>query len=791
MSAAANTSSQTVKNRISEIRRDISKAEVISAFSIYPALKNQVQNLNTTLDFHEKSLLKTPSIEVSFLGSSRHGKSTLLNSLIGYSILPTSDTRPCTASIVKLKWAKDWAIKIKFISQSSLVHDWKMALNDAKDFCNSRDKKGTENQEVDDSNYLINSLSRFLDLFGIDRNQPPLELIREVEKASVPMKLQRLLGKEVSASNKEGISIEQAREIIEDYLTTKKSYWTIVESCSISGPFQDWHESLELIDLPGTNDTNPHRTAITNSLREKSKVVAIATAESNLGVDIENWLRSSAVLKNFLEAKDSSRQRLCIVRTKLDNHTPTVDSKLLNAVSSEDEEDALTRQAMEDYKEEQSESYHDMLKNMVLPALGGEVSDQATIKKRGELLDRMESIPVHYVSSQAYEAINGTGNFTRKQRRKFQDEFNDDIKETGVPKLTCYLNRIAEEYLSQNFYEDILTEIEGEAGLIAQYFRKELSVITAKLSGNVSSLDGLVQKVRSEIAPWVRKESQIHVKDLGEKSSQGTKSIDARLDQVNRMSHSRLADKLEIWTSIAWNSLRAAARKGGTHTTSAGRHIDIPNDLCGVLVDDILLAWTAFRDELIEQEVHERTNQLSEALLSHLNSALPQAPDRETREAIQAVSDHLVQISENQRNALLRATSNAISQYESIRKPIQKYAADKLKPLFEEIGRERGEGCAKRMRNILENGFPQVIDDVRNHVNLMVKSHMKGLSNACGSAIGDFGERTATLLEYNVNELEKTCLIRDREVLGSRQKLLSHALLALPSPTQVSTKVSS
>ena len=91
-------------------------------------------------------------------------------------------------------------------------------------------------------------------------------------------------------------------------MSTSDVYWTIVEDCEINGPFENWHHSLSLVDLPGTNDSDPQRTLVTNSVRESATAVAIVTSDSNIGPDIEEWLRNSSVLANFLESTNKRKQ---------------------------------------------------------------------------------------------------------------------------------------------------------------------------------------------------------------------------------------------------------------------------------------------------------------------------------------------------------------------------------------------------------------------------------------------------------------------------------------------------
>ena len=365
-----------------------------------PGCEAEVQRMSSQLEELRASLGSVPPIEIVVLGPSRHGKSTLLNALAGESILPTSDIKPCTASIVSLKYDPAWSVRVKFVTADSLKHDWRTAVNDAKEHlqrlsASSADKGSADDEAPDDPKYLHSVLQRYLQLFQIDPNQDPLALIEAVEKATIPSQYGKLLGKNPLVNRD---SLEGLKSVIEKYLSTKDVWWTLVESCEIAGPFAGWHEHLRLVDLPGTNDTNPHRTAITNKLRDRANAVAIVTSDSNLGIDIESWLQNSTVLADFLEAKSSHRQRLFIVRTKFDSYHPKIDPAKLDDIS-EEEEERLEAEAIEAHKQQQKQAYHEMLREMVLPMLPDASDDPIVMDKRQELLERVSTIEAFFVFS--------------------------------------------------------------------------------------------------------------------------------------------------------------------------------------------------------------------------------------------------------------------------------------------------------------------------------------------------------------------------------------------------------
>ena len=128
----------------------------------------KVEQLKTTVQTIEEELDGIPTIKVALLGPSRHGKSTLLNALAACSILPMSDIKPCTASIVSLKRADEWGFEIHFISEKRLERERQRAVADAKDYLSRVANKMMGEEEPDDPRYLHSTLQRFIQLFEID-----------------------------------------------------------------------------------------------------------------------------------------------------------------------------------------------------------------------------------------------------------------------------------------------------------------------------------------------------------------------------------------------------------------------------------------------------------------------------------------------------------------------------------------------------------------------------------------------------------------------------------------------
>ncbi len=340
------------------------------------AIDKRVADLDNACSEVEQALQEEPLVDVALVGRSRHGKSTLINSLAGEEILETSAVRPCSAAIVKLLYSDAWSVEITFVTKDALREDRQNAVKDAAGCLD-----GQAELSADESKYFKDTLERFIELFGIDKDLSNREKLDQVRSAELPKDLDRLLDQTPPAKD---VPVEVLRKVVSKHLSTETNYWTIVDRCVIRGPFKNWHQSLGVVDLPGTNDTNAHRSLITERVRSETNAVGIVTQESNLGDDIESWLRESRVLADFIESVDNGRQHLFIIRTQLDNFVPQIDEE------DEEREDELIQAAIENYKLEQTATFHEMFKDIVQPVidagLSGGIGDAAVMRvKRQEM----------------------------------------------------------------------------------------------------------------------------------------------------------------------------------------------------------------------------------------------------------------------------------------------------------------------------------------------------------------------------------------------------------------------
>ena len=422
-----------------------------------------------------------------------------------------------------------------------------------------------------------------------------------------------------------------------------------------------------------------------------------------------------------------------------------------------------------------------MLRDIASPKLP--LGDDAASKsKREELLSRLDEIPVFYVSALAHEVFEGRFSASRQTKRLLSEYFNDDLSRTGVPELREFLTNVAKEYLSENFYDDLESQVENEARHLAGVFRKSLAALKAEVAGGQLALRNVVTGVRTELMPWLDTEIKTACTSFREQAQTGSSGIDHRLRQTELLSSRRIEDKLAPWSNYHWASLRAAARKRGCHFTGRGQCIDFAEDICSVLVDDLLIAWSYFRDDLIEAQLDRVTNNLVEQLQFKLREYQNLSEIPEVADAIQQITQQLYGITDHQRLQLLKFVTEKIREVESIRKPAKLIADEEFAHLFNLIANEYGTGCSTRMQQHLLDEAPSAIERIKSRVSGLVSGAVSELSDSCCSALATFGTVAGSKIETAITHVSDSLIARDRADMETRTRIAETALNLLPAP---------
>ena len=332
---------------------------------------------------------------------------------------------------------------------------------------------------------------------------------------------------------------------------------------------------------------------------------------------------------------------------------------------------------------------------------------------------------------------------TKRTKKRLSEHFNDEIDETGIPSLRDYLNQMSEEYLAENYYQDLERRLDKEADHLVRFFRQRGKTIEAELSGAGEQITALVDSVESEIIPWINQQVGKQIQEFRRDAIGASDAIRNRMDHAVRMSEIRLGDKRTIWSLIQWNSLKATARKGGSHTTCSGRHIDINNDLCSLLVDDLILAWSSYRDYLVSERLDHVTSQIASELERRLAYMADEVNMPAAKAAVRSIVEQIGAMAQAQRERMIARLNEKIRSLESIRQPAYDYIQETMSSTYAQIANECGVGCSRRMQGHIDRGLEANWERMIQHIRSMVANAVGDLMDVCCDTLQDFSSSTS------------------------------------------------
>lgn len=266
-----------------------------------------------------------PDAEVKFIGSTGVGKTTLINRLLGIT-LPTSALDVCTnaRTEVAFKDIDQFEARISFIGG----HEWTQDRVYYTQTCSSRRRRSNNDEENDENSNNIDNDDDDDDDDEVDvgptrsknHDIPPHKVLRcrihaiytkeEIKTLRIggdfsePSEIVAHLGREITLSDSD---FEQLTFKLDDFThpSEGRKLWPLIKCIQIFGRFPLLHGGVTLVDLPGFNDPNPARMAITYRALERHGPILLCTApprpdtadfSKNLGLLLQNGQLSNTTV---------------------------------------------------------------------------------------------------------------------------------------------------------------------------------------------------------------------------------------------------------------------------------------------------------------------------------------------------------------------------------------------------------------------------------------------------------------------------------------------------------------
>lgn len=726
------------------------------------------QRLAELKKFHEQSQ-QAPVFSIRFLGDTQNGKSTLINALLGRKILPEGHVGACSATIVRCRYNEQPKITVRFryASRLQLTADLTAKIRDAE--LALQEEQSTANQRE----AVCNFLGRFIRLFDIDRDkvQNPADLITLCRDGITDFPEKKLLGTEETLE-----ATPENEDRIYENLSARGRGAFIVDECLIQGDFPDWHPSMELVDMPGTNAFNPWDDQVNARLKQRVGGLAIVTNGTQLNDSVMEWFKETSILPEVAGTSQRNQVRVFVLKT-------FVDQLNLPELDGEESQWALTRRYCAEIEKH--------LRGQVMELIRQRFSAPNEIAVLADFVKRM---PVHFLSAKIYRNLADEGLRNRVLASPTSPQnlqlfaafqrFDQKTHNTGVPALTASLHDNTEEFITSHYRRKLQLDFEKEVGLVTQFFRSK----RVGLEQGLAQKGHFVLEVDHEIAVGLAKATKTYRESAEGKvvdiKNRFNDEVGTLLDNIATTFGAKTRRKLEDWLQLHWASLRCAGRKNGQHITNRGYEIDFNGNLADFCVEALNSSWIEYRANLRKLLYDDLLLHFLPALEKVIAQAKGQDPDR-----INLIEATYEQVAESIRHELelqVEKYDSETEEFDALRPKLTLEIRAYLGPTYAGIASEVGRGSASRMRAHLQEGVLSSIQEIGPMVKQVVKESWQGLTASVEKRIEEFFNTVHKCFRDQGDNLKKVAQhpAGDDEKHAAFVKSLEEATEALIQPPE-------
>lgn len=673
-----------------EIERRLRAAEDLLTNSLSILGDEHKDELSTVQEWIEecRRQLRSPiPVSIALLGGTGAGKSTLVNALIGATILPTSAFAVCTSAITRVRFKKSekFSAKIDFVPRET----WELQLARAAD--DIRAAKEVDPEEASYVNEVTipeDEAKRIQAVYGEDafsafKNSGEIADLSEPESITAAF----LNGSEFIECD----STEDLRRQVARFLTSGDIYWPVVRSCEIEGPFEAFDHGGELVDLPGLNDPNEAREELTRTFLESAKFVwVVFNMKRALGKDLTEVLKSRDLLNRLMAGGRLS------TLTFIGTHSDDVTS--IDPVDYGLDEDA----ELSDVALKRNELAEGELRSNLRQIANSINSNPSSGVPNDAIIETLLESPAFMVSASNY--LQNIGAKRSKNMLVFSDRF-----ETNIPQLSNHINQLCMEAGPKAQAFGLATTIEEIVATIGEAAQSANAKIVLSETGSAAA--------RAALAA----EAQAIADSLSDSANRTLSRLRRSLQEAVRLFREGTAiDKEAVakvvlrttssWSSTHWATMRATTSRGGRFNSPTKGEIDLIKELNAPVIRHSMGPWTDFFERDLPALTREATIGLREAVMIY-SSQLGELgkEDRELTELLKDVLSDLGADVNEAFDAALAVAQKAIEtetqkRQQELHRITEEAIISGMKPVFARAAAERGIGMKQRMNQHLESG---------------------------------------------------------------------------------------
>jgi hypothetical protein len=518
-------------------------------------------------------------VVIALVGSMGTGKSTLLNTILGESMLPTSSTNSCTAAPCEISYEDidDIAIEVSLLDEDI----WNSELREYFEFQSLQldsDVKSELQPHIDRIEDKIRAL------YQIDSEQESIG----PEHCFPDESLRGVIGKPVIILHADR---KKVKSTLAEYLSSKGRYWPLVVSVKIRGRFDLLRGGIVFVDLPGLNDATTARIKVTEDyLKESHRLWYVMNTKRALGKSDVDLMRGD----EFRFVINNGREHaLAFLGTHVDDVG--------------DAEDAITEFQLEDDADlseivvAKRSKFEEVVRRQIarLVKKYGQPDFEDSIPVPIEVLDRISASPILAVSATKYAAI---------QKGKSVDI---SLEATGMQSLFSYLDESTRNHTEAGQLSRLESIRESSYSRLKLFLESNVEAMSRSLSQGVEHHLELCKFADKLEATADNRLDTVVNRNL-EKIGRSINDVRSYLE-TQAFSHTFVTDAIaRKLGSLYWATLKATCRHDGKFKSASSSAIQFGGfiDFAVILSEPISSNLVNLLRQSVERELNAKAIRL-------------------------------------------------------------------------------------------------------------------------------------------------------------------------------------
>ncbi len=691
---------------------------------------------------------KAPEVIISLVGGTGAGKSTLLNALLDSRLLPVSNMRACTAAITEVSYSQDkkYHAEIEFMPREEWQNEMQLLKDDLKDFLEMQSTPGTNMNENVDEACSISRVARdkLKTVFSLpddfQYSLKNIENLKEDKDISRALDEKKAFIKERDFKKfKKGISL---------YLDSKHKFWPIVTKVRASGPFEILSDGIKIVDLPGINDPNQAREAVThNYLKTCNFVWIVFNIKRVLTKDTMALMQSEDFMRQIL--MDGRANALTFVGTASDDiDIETACEEFGLDDDAPEHEIVLYRNA--EVRKEIKKQLEDMSSRMVQLA-------RENLDRLKTLIHTIERSKVFTVSAREYMRIQGYS--------RTQNAILTRVEYTEIDRLKEHLAAISRSYGVEAQAQSHHAAID----LFVRELQRESKIFIENLDKNIELSNKQKEEVQRAVhtaQKFLEQEIKAAKELYKENLESNQRLLLEKLDRGFERGVHEVSQLSYRWKGMHWATIRAVVRRGGRFVGSTGSH-NFSADISKPVMDTIMFAWADFFGDQMNISLDKACERLlSSSQKSIMNLLAEVMQIIEVDQEVYKSFEKLFETSE----AILNEFTGQIKiemqqQIDQCRKTlyeqIEAQVDANMQTAYRKAADERGTGMKQRMVNVLTQHAKDVAGTMFHDAKESISVGIRGL---CDYLQRKYDEMKEAVLKQN--SIAQSNLMLDSEKLS-------------------------